>query len=212
MDYRKIYNSLIKKALERPIDKNIYYEKHHILPKSKGGSNAKSNLVYLTGREHFVAHMLLAYIYGGGMWAAAKMMKVSNKNQSRKLNSRLYEIAKKNWSDFLKQKPRPQHVIDSIKIHAKGRLASSETKAKMSAIRKGKPRHGNPQNWKHSDEAKKKMSVAQKMRVATLGSTLPVMRGEANPMKKPENRKKISDAKKLYWQKFKSQKQLILHQ
>ena len=31
-----------------------YYEKHHIQPKSLGGSNKKENLVRLTAREHFI--------------------------------------------------------------------------------------------------------------------------------------------------------------
>jgi len=34
-------------------------EWHHILPKSMGGSNRKINKVALTGREHFIAHLLL---------------------------------------------------------------------------------------------------------------------------------------------------------
>lgn len=35
------------------------HEKHHILPKSLGGSNERSNIVCLTYREHFIAHWLL---------------------------------------------------------------------------------------------------------------------------------------------------------
>jgi 5-methylcytosine-specific restriction endonuclease McrA len=36
-----------------------YKEIHHILPKSLGGSNDKSNLVELTAREHYIVHMLI---------------------------------------------------------------------------------------------------------------------------------------------------------
>lgn len=57
MIYEKVYNSLIEKR-----KKNIpigYKEKHHIVPRSFGGNNRKSNLVYLTAREHFIAHYLL---------------------------------------------------------------------------------------------------------------------------------------------------------
>jgi hypothetical protein len=35
------------------------HERHHIIPKSIGGSNSKNNIVYLTFREHFLAHWLL---------------------------------------------------------------------------------------------------------------------------------------------------------
>ena len=39
------------------IDK--YYEKHHIIPRSEGGSNKKDNLVDLPIRHHHLAHLCL---------------------------------------------------------------------------------------------------------------------------------------------------------
>ena len=54
---------LISTRSNRIIDPAIYYEKHHIIPKSIGGTNDISNLVYLTAREHFIAHWLLFKIY-----------------------------------------------------------------------------------------------------------------------------------------------------
>jgi hypothetical protein len=59
MDYNKHYNRLIEKAAARPVNIGTYYEKHHIIPKSEGGQDNKSNLVMLTAREHFIAHWLL---------------------------------------------------------------------------------------------------------------------------------------------------------
>lgn len=59
MDYRKHYNLLVEKARTRKVDKGIYVEKHHIIPRSEGGSNESSNLVELYPREHFIAHWLL---------------------------------------------------------------------------------------------------------------------------------------------------------
>lgn len=59
MDYKKIYHSLINfRKLNYPNSK--YVEKHHILPKSMGGKNSKKNIVTLTAREHYIAHLLLA--------------------------------------------------------------------------------------------------------------------------------------------------------
>lgn len=58
MDYQKIYNEIMengKKGLY--IDK--YYEKHHIIPRSEGGSNKKENLVDLPIRHHHLAHLCL---------------------------------------------------------------------------------------------------------------------------------------------------------
>lgn len=62
------YDSLINKAKSQNRTKNSgdYFENHHILPKSLGGSNDVDNLVLLTAREHFLAHWMLTkkYVYG----------------------------------------------------------------------------------------------------------------------------------------------------
>jgi hypothetical protein len=39
-----------------------------------GGGDEPENLVWLTGREHCIAHLLLAFAYGGKLWAAAAAM------------------------------------------------------------------------------------------------------------------------------------------
>lgn len=63
MNYRKHYDKLIETRKNRVIDGDVYYEKHHIVMKSMGGSNESENLVMLTAREHFLAHWLLWRIY-----------------------------------------------------------------------------------------------------------------------------------------------------
>lgn len=56
--YSKWYNNLIHKAQLRGSIQG-YKETHHIIPRSFGGDNIKSNVVQLTAREHYVAHALL---------------------------------------------------------------------------------------------------------------------------------------------------------
>lgn len=53
MEYYKHYNLLVQKAQQenRTKTKETYYEKHHIVPKSEGGSNTKENLVLLTASQ-----------------------------------------------------------------------------------------------------------------------------------------------------------------
>jgi len=63
MNYIRIYNELMEKATERIIP-DEYFEVHHIVPSSLGGSNHPHNLVKLTFREHFIAHCLLFKIFG----------------------------------------------------------------------------------------------------------------------------------------------------
>lgn len=63
MNYSKVYDQIINRAKDRkPVG---YTEKHHIVPRSLGGSDDKSNLVRLTPREHLIAHMLLVQIHKG---------------------------------------------------------------------------------------------------------------------------------------------------
>lgn len=63
MDYRKIYNALIQKRKEKRLSrKECYCEKHHIIPRSIGGTDEEVNLVLLTAREHSLAHKILVRI------------------------------------------------------------------------------------------------------------------------------------------------------
>lgn len=53
------YWQLIRYALARN-EKPKFREKHHIIPKELGGAEDSWNKVWLTPREHILAHMLLA--------------------------------------------------------------------------------------------------------------------------------------------------------
>lgn len=92
MNYKKIYDQLIERAKMRTLEG--YSENHHIIPKCIGGSNELDNFVALTGREHFIAHLLLAKIYGGPLVHALWMMSITGK-----YNSIHYEWARKQHAD-----------------------------------------------------------------------------------------------------------------
>ena len=70
MDYVRIYAELVGRARGR--ERHGYMERHHVLPKCMGGSNHKANLVYLTAKEHFIAHKLLVRMHPEvyGLWQA----------------------------------------------------------------------------------------------------------------------------------------------
>jgi hypothetical protein len=113
MNYFLAYQRLIAKAKARVCPEG-YVERHHILPKALNGSDDSSNLVALTAKEHFVAHVLLAKIYGGIMWQAVIVMK-GGKN--RYCNSRLFEIARRHAfferEKLIKQKRLDDPVFDA---------------------------------------------------------------------------------------------------
>lgn len=99
MDYKRIYNELMIKR--KTILISGYTETHHIIPKSVGGSNDKSNLVCLTAREHFIAHLLLTKFYTEGTFEYYKMihafymmLNAKSAGQERYISSKRYEYLK----------------------------------------------------------------------------------------------------------------------
>ena len=103
--YLHIYNALIYKRkyieiLKKSKDHYGEYENHHIIPRACNGSNNKSNIVCLTIREHYIAHLLLAFIYKGTIYEsrmlkAISYMKFGGSTSMRRkfsrFNSHLYE-------------------------------------------------------------------------------------------------------------------------
>lgn len=103
--YSKWYFLIVGNASSRG-KLETYSEKHHIIPKSIGGSNKKENIVVLTAREHFVCHLLLTKMLSGN--AKRKMIyacwqlsnqKNANQQQRHKVSSRTYEIARKMFAE-----------------------------------------------------------------------------------------------------------------
>lgn len=122
-------------------------EKHHIVPKSEGGTNEEANLINLTAREHYVAHLLLAKIYDDRkMWAAVNCMTSKHfGNRDFRFSSHLYEIARKHFSQYSGElrrgKPSP----------TKGRAMSKEQKRLISETKKRRTHYLNinPMSQEH---------------------------------------------------------------
>lgn len=103
--YTSIYYKLIEKAKSRNLTTKKeatsvlgYVERHHIIPKSLGGDNSPCNLIFLTGREHFLCHWLLVKMTTEEsyekMVSAVLMMRTKGGMQQRystKITSRIYE-------------------------------------------------------------------------------------------------------------------------
>jgi hypothetical protein len=115
MNYQKHYDLLIntRKQLNREKNKGQYFEQHHIIPKSLGGNNLKENLVFLTPREHFIAHWLLYRIHRNKSTAAAfyRMCHKGSKNMKRYIpSSRAYEEARTAYIEENKGKPKHNEI------------------------------------------------------------------------------------------------------
>lgn len=138
--YSKCYYSIIDRAKSRTL--TGYKENHHIIPRSIGGADSAQNLVYLTAKEHYIAHLLLPYMvvdpaHKRKMWAALRCMSaLIYKTHKRYVGSaRFYQKAKEN-TDF---------------GHRRGKTQSLEERQKRSASHKGK---------KLSEETKRKIGIA----------------------------------------------------
>lgn len=96
MNYLRIYENLVLFRQQHPA--RGYTENHHIIMRSLGGSDEPSNLVRLTGREHWVAHLLLHKIYRKPQTAHAchmMAMKCEERGIPYVRNSRMYEEIRK---------------------------------------------------------------------------------------------------------------------
>lgn len=152
--YIKKYIKFIFIRIFREINDG-YKEKHHIVPKSLGGLDNKDNLIYLTPREHLLAHYILAKAFGGNQWFSVNlMMKSENPYQKRKnftvLNSRLYEEYK---IQYIKNSK-----VNMINIRSKESLCK-----KNSRIEKWKNKYNNKSKEEKEDIFNKvKISLSKK--------------------------------------------------
>ena len=156
--YTKWYNNIILKAQTR-VNYFDYYEIHHILPKSLGGTNAVANLVRLTAKEHFVCHRLLAKMTIGKAklsmaYAVWQMTRPNNKNRY-KCTAKTYEALKIQLSNSRLGIPMSEETKQKLR-----KPKSEEHKKKLSESKKGKT-----YGYTHSEETKKKMSISHAGRV-----------------------------------------------
>lgn len=148
MNYKRIYDEFILDRKSKQ-DINGYYEIHHIVPKSFGGTNDESNLVKLTASEHLFAHALLARIYKGKMIYALHLMLNCQKNSTNRNDRLHYSFVKSNYkmSDETKKK---------LSDLNKGNRLSEKTKMKLSEMNKGEKCYW--YNKKHSKQTINKIS------------------------------------------------------
>ena len=135
VNYQRIYNQLIKRAQIRE-ELIGYTERHHIIPRCLGG-NEKDNLVYLTAREHFIAHKLLYFINPENeklfyaYWYMSTMTNNDNQERNYHIGSHEYERLKILMSERKKGKPRSEKTKQKIREAKLGSTHTDETKQKI---------------------------------------------------------------------------------
>lgn len=171
MNYEKIYSDFIEDRHAKEsalISSGDYKERHHILPRSLGGSDDADNLIYLTARDHYFAHCCLAKIYGGKMWSAlfavAAMTKV-DKASAYFLRGPMVAIAREKaaavrsthmthlWKtgEFTRNRvygPMPDEVKEKIRQSSLGKRWSKERRLRASRLRQ---KHCKQYDFVHAD-------------------------------------------------------------
>ena len=186
--YTKCYYNIIDRAKSRDLSKETYTEKHHIIPKSLGGSNNKDNLVKLTAKEHRLAHILLPRmtidpLHTKSMWYALWMMlRTKNANQQRKISKgSAFEVAKIKVAE------------NSSQLH-KGKTVSKETREKLSKSCQG--RESAFKGKSHSDKSKEKLSIARKGKTNSPETVAKILEARKNYRHSNETKQKISSSNK----------------
>lgn len=164
--YTRWYYSIITFALaSNRIKGSEYYESHHIIPKSLGGNNNKSNLVLLTPREHYLCHLLLPKMTILPI-NSSKMAYAFFRMKDKYKNSKMFDRFKKAYGKLTRGENNKfygrTHTPESLaKMSRLGKYHSDESKKKMSDSKRGmfagelNPMYGR----KHTDEWRKQHSA-----------------------------------------------------
>lgn len=170
MNYQRVYNNIVEKAKSenREKGKGIYYEAHHITPLCLGGEGkttqwrTHSNIVLLTGREHFLVHWLLVRTYPTSIPLANAFMRMctgkSTKQKRRVYSSYAYQEAK----ELRSKTGRSKETIEKIKSTKRKnpRKRTEQEKAQILATQKGKPK-SNALNYKKPKSEQHKLNISK---------------------------------------------------
>ena len=214
--YTKWYNQIIERAQGRVLEPP--YERHHVTPRSLGGTNDKENIVFITPREHFICHWLLVKMTSGEehykMLNALRMMRAENPGQKRyntKITARVYEKLKREYSQMQSErysgKNNPMYGdkfyrSEEGKQRQKEAVSGENNGAKQEAARQkitnsklGKKRAAFSDEWRANMAKKKQGKNNPRYGVKILESTRQKMREKATGRKQSEETiKKKADA------------------
>ena len=115
MDYLRIYNALMERAKDRPTKgrngKNGY-EYHHIVPRSFGGTDESFNIVSLTYKEHWLAHLLLVKIADTPekRYKAHQAILMMGRILEKRCG-KMYEVSRRNISNYVSTKHKGTLIV-----------------------------------------------------------------------------------------------------
>ena len=161
MNYARIYEDFIADRRSREAEllaSGVYVERHHIKPRSLGGGDEPENLVALTARDHYFAHVCLALVHGGNQWISVHAMSFGASFHERK-----DLVNKSRWFAVAREKARAIHAANTSRQHAKNKeyraiMWSDEVNAKRSATMKA---------WHETEEGRAHARSEKRIAAAT---------------------------------------------
>jgi hypothetical protein len=204
--YTKWYNQIIQRAQGRVLEPP--FERHHIKPRSLGGTDDRENIAFITPREHFICHWLLVKMTTGEehykMLNALRMMRAENPGQKRyktKITSRVYENLKLEYSklqsDRLRGENNPMwgrtHTEEARKAISEkntGKKLTEDQIAKQVAAQTGRKRNPFSEEWRARMSESKRGEKNNRYGIELSEETKQKIREKATGRKQSEETKK----------------------
>lgn len=172
MNHQRIHDQIVARARNRGKPSG-YVERHHIVMRSMGGMDGADNLVWLTGREHYVIHWLLFRIHRNQQTAFAWERMTHGRKAVGRYTSHTFAYAREAKRAFVSRlfagrtltEAHRQKLSDAKKgrtysdmgrdpsTSRKGQTLNDEQKARIGAASRGR---------KASDETRKKLSESKR--------------------------------------------------
>lgn len=149
MDYALHYNRIVDRARSRVLIG--YVERHHVIPRCLGGTDAPRNIVKLTPEEHYVSHQLLVKLHP----ANVKLVTAAIMMAKRASGNKAYGWLRRRYAG-----------------HKRGKPLSSEHKRKIAESNRGKVKPLSPEHRArflvmnigrvHSEQTRRNMAAARR--------------------------------------------------
>ena len=182
--YLNRYWKFIQYCSKLVYESSEYVEKHHICPKAKdlfpeygALSKFKWNKILISGRHHYICHLLLSKAYGGSQ--ATALMLMVNRGLGGTYNSKLYESSRKELSIY--NSKIATELYESYSEEKRRDMRERGAATTRQIYSSGLKIHGN-KGRTYTDEYKQKMSMS--------------LKSSSNCVKTPEWNRKNSEANK----------------
>ena len=132
--YTNTYYRIVNRSFQenRKRSNSKIYEEHHIIPKSCGGTDAQSNLVLLTPKEHYICHRLLPKMvksklhYEKMIYALWCLVNGNGRSKRYSPSGKIYQMIKEEQSKTRSERMKGENNSFYGKTH------TEETKRKLS--------------------------------------------------------------------------------